>query len=225
MSCLDSFELVRIDVHPHNDFEHFGSLVRAAMIASFAPARCCGITKSGQLCSIKSSSTMRDSLGRLVAEPLRRGSAFCMLHTVLFRVEPVHVRDALIVYMDLETNSLDVLTGKVVEIGALIEGSNFVFSTVVNTGLDESIDQPSVHGISASELLSGPCFSEAFLRFDAFLRHAALKSYINPSHGTWPCFRSFPNVCFLELRRVDLGPCLAHSTIQNVNQTNTRVRK
>ena len=146
----------------------------AAMLASNVPARCCGTTKSGQRCSITSSSSMRGSLGRLVADPLRRGSAFCMLHTVLFRVEPAHIRDSVIVYMDLETNSLDVLTGKVVEIGALIEGSCFTFSTVVNPGQDESIDQPSVHGIAASELLLGPCFSEAFLRFDAFLRHAAL---------------------------------------------------
>ena len=97
-----------------------------------------------------------------------------MLHTVLFRVEPTQARDPLIVYMDLETNSLDVLSGKIVEIGALVEGHGFIFSTVVNPGQDESIYQPSVHGIPASELLSAPCFSEVFVRFDAFLRHAAL---------------------------------------------------
>ena len=64
-----------------------------------------------------------------------------MLHTVLFRVEPTHVRDPLVVYMDLETNSLDVLSGKIVEIGALVEGHGFMFSTVVNPGQDESTDQ------------------------------------------------------------------------------------
>ena len=69
---------------------------------------------------------MRDSLGRLVADPLRRGSAFCMLHTMLFRVELAHARDSIVVYMDLETNSLDILSSKNAEIGALIEGSNFV---------------------------------------------------------------------------------------------------
>ena len=47
-------------------------------------------------------------------------------------------------------------------------------STVVNPGRDEGIDQPSFHGIPASELLSGLSFSKAFWRFDAFLRHAAL---------------------------------------------------
>ena len=56
----------------------------------------------------------------------------------------------------------DVLSGKIVEIGALVEGHGFIFSTVVNPGQDESIDQPSVHGIPASELLSGPSFYEAF---------------------------------------------------------------
>ena len=49
-----------------------------------------------------------------------------------------------------------------------------MFSTVVNPGQDESLDQPSVHGIANSELLSGPCFAEAFWRFNAFLRHASL---------------------------------------------------
>ena len=70
---------------------------------------------------------MRDSLGRLVADPLRRGSSVCLLHTAMFRVEPAHVCDAIVVYVDLETNSLDVLSGKVVEIGAVIEGSRSSF--------------------------------------------------------------------------------------------------
>ena len=191
------------------------------MLASNVSTRCCGTTKSGQRCSITSSSSMTDSLGRLVADPLRKGSSFCMLHTVLFRVEPTQVPDPLVVYMDLETNSLDVLSGKIVEIGALVEGHGFMFSTVVNPGQDESIDQPSVHGIPACELMSGPSFSEAFWRFDAFLRHASLKSYINPYQGTWPCFGTFPNVCFSVFRRVDFSPCLAHSTIQILHQTNT----
>ena len=145
------------------------------MLASTGSTRCAGTTKSGQRCSITSSSRMTDFLGRLVADPLKKGSAFCRLHTVLFRVEPTQVHDFLIVYIDLETNSLDIHCGRIVEIGALVEGHGFMFSTVVNPGgQDESIDQPSVHGIPASELLEAPSFSEAFGRFDAFLRHAAL---------------------------------------------------
>ena len=151
-------------------------LVSGSMLALTAPARCCGTTKSGQRCSITSSSSMRDSLGRLVADPLRRGSPFCMLHTVLFRVEPAHVCDCIVVYMDLETSSLDILSGKIVEIGALIEGSHSTFSTVVDPGQDDSIEQPSVHGIPHEELLLGPCFAEAFQRFCEFVRYAALST-------------------------------------------------
>ena len=147
----------------------------SAMLVSSASARCCGKTKTGQRCSITSSSSMRDSLGRCVAEPLRKGSPFCMLHTVLFCVEPAHVRDAIVCYMDLETDSLDCLRGRIVEIAGLAEDGS-VFSTVVNPGLDACPDQPSVHGIARDELLAGPCFAEAFRRFSEFLRYASLSS-------------------------------------------------
>ena len=108
------FQQSREHVRVFAAFPSLGSQVSVAMLASTVPTRCCGTTKSGQRCSITSSSSMRDSLGRLVADPLRRGSAFCMLHTVLFRVEPTQVRDSIVVYMDLETDSLDVLSGKIV---------------------------------------------------------------------------------------------------------------
>ena len=87
-----------------------------------------------------------------------------MLHTVLFCVAPAHVRDAIVCYMDLETDSLDCLSGRIVEIAGLVEDGS-VFSTVVNPGLDACPDQPSVHGIARDELLAGPCFAEAFRRF------------------------------------------------------------
>ena len=147
----------------------------SAMLVSSASARCCGKTKTGQRCSITSSSSMRDSLGRCVAEPLRKGSPFCMLHTVLFCVEPAHVRDAVVCYMDLETDSLDCLCGRIVEIAGLVEDGS-VFSTVVNPGLDARPDQHSVHGIARDELLAGPCFAEAFRRFSEFLRYASLST-------------------------------------------------
>ena len=46
---------------------------------------------------------------KIGCRPLRGGSAFFMMHTVLFRAEPAHVRDSIVVCMDLETNSLDVV--------------------------------------------------------------------------------------------------------------------
>jgi DNA polymerase III epsilon subunit-like protein len=117
---------------------------------------------------------MRDSAGRFVAEPLRKGGAFCMMHTLLFSRTPAESGGSIVVYIDLETNSLDVLSGKIVEIGALVDGSRNMFSTVVHPGHDASLDDASVHGIPHQELLSGPCFAEAFGRLEHFLRYASL---------------------------------------------------
>ena len=140
-----------------------------------AVVRCCGATKSGQRCSITSSSRMRDSAGRVVAEPLRKGGRFCMMHTVLVAREPVQASCVpVIAYLDLETNSLDVLTGKIVEVGALVHGNRCMFSTVVHPGHGAALGDPSVHGISHEELLSAPSFPEAFVRLDQFLRYASL---------------------------------------------------
>ena len=52
-----------------------------------------------------------------------------------------------------------------------------------------------------------------------------IKSYINPSHGTCDPVGTFSTDKFCDLRRAGLAPCLAHSRIQNVHQTNARVRK
>ena len=66
---------------------------------------------------------MRDAAGRLMAEPLRNGGSFCTMHTVLFPGEPAKTCEAIVAYIDLETNSLDVLSGKILEVGALVDGS------------------------------------------------------------------------------------------------------
>ena len=117
---------------------------------------------------------MKDSAGRFVAEPLRKGSTLCMMHAVLFPKEPARACEAIVAYIDLETNSLDVLSGKIVEIGALVDGSRATFSTVVHPGHDAPLDDAPVHGILHEELVSGPCFAEAFARLDQFLRYASL---------------------------------------------------
>ena len=78
-----------------------------------AAARCNGTSKmSGKRCSITSTSRMRDASGRLVAEPLVRGGAFCRYHTVLFCSQPASIgRDFILAFVDLETDSLlDVAT-------------------------------------------------------------------------------------------------------------------
>lgn len=85
-----------------------------------------------------------------------------MMHTVLFAKKPTQACEPLIAYIDLETNSLDVLSGKIVEIGALVDGNRDMFSTVVHPGHGAACDYLSVHGIPQEELLSGPGFAEAF---------------------------------------------------------------
>ena len=98
-----------------------------------------------------------------------------MMHTVLFPKELSPACQSIVVaYIDLETNSLDVLTGMIVEIGALIDGSRAMFSTVVHPGNDACLDDASVHGIPHEELLRGPSFGEAFVRLDRFLQYASL---------------------------------------------------
>ena len=101
---------------------------------------------------------MRDAAGRLVGPPLALGSPCCLYHTTLFHVCPVEVFDAVVAYIDLETDSLDVLSGNIVVIGALIGGSRAAFSTVINPGSRGSQDLGAVHGIHIDELLQGPSF-------------------------------------------------------------------
>ena len=144
------------------------------MAAPNDDARCAGITGSGQRCSITARSTMRDKAGRLVGRPLSLGAPCCVYHAVLFHTCPADLRDAIWVFIDLETDSLDVLSGNIVEIGALVGGTRASFSTVVNPGRRGTQDANAVHGISPEELQQGPPFLEAFHRLDEFLRFSSL---------------------------------------------------
>ena len=109
------------------------------LASSMAAVRCCATTKAGTRCSITSLSNMKDSAGRFVAEPLRKGCKFCMMHTVLFPRESAPTCEPIIAYIDLETSNLDVLLGKIVEIGALVDGSRATFSMVVHPGHELSL--------------------------------------------------------------------------------------
>ena len=107
---------------------------------------------------------------KLVCEPLRRGGRHCLFHACLFCVRPVALEDAIIVFIDLETTGLSVLTDHIVEIGA-IDAKGTIFTTVVNPLV--SSNGPAVHGISDSELLEGPTFPDAFSRMMHFLESLA----------------------------------------------------
>ena len=117
---------------------------------------------------------MRDANGRLVGRPLALGAPCCLYHAVLFHTVPADLCDAIVAYIDLETDSLDVLSGSIVEIGVLVGDSRAVFSTVVNPRHRGSHEAFAVHGIPQEEIQEGPPFLDAFHRLDEFLRFASL---------------------------------------------------
>ena len=68
---------------------------------------------------------------KLVCEPLKRGGRHCLFHACLFCVKPAVLGDAIIVFLDLETTGLSVLTDHIVEIGC-VDAKGVVLTTVVN---------------------------------------------------------------------------------------------
>ena len=138
------------------------------------PRRCLALTRKGIRCSLTSSSTLKDELGRDVAEPLRRGGNHCAFHARPFCTRPAEefTGAAIVLLLDLETSGLDVSRDLVVEIAATEAPSDPAalgasFATVVSGALDPG-DAPAVHGIAAEEIARGPSFSEAWSRFVAF---------------------------------------------------------
>ena len=139
--------------------------------------RCHGVTRLGKSCSITCKSSLRDDQGRLVAEPLLRGGAYCALHAKPFCVHPavgVDARRLVVVFVDLETTGTAVALDRIVELAAThvpadsrIAGGSF--STVVR--VDPAIlrsrgaGAAEVHGISEEEVAAGPGFVEAWSRF------------------------------------------------------------
>ncbi len=109
----------------HGVLIHFGQGVVAYLLGtmpfrllSASPARCRAVTRSGAQCAINAGSAFRDSSGKLVSEPLRRGGPHCMFHMSLFETRVAHVSgDVLVFYIDFETTGLDVLAAEVLEIG------------------------------------------------------------------------------------------------------------
>ena len=114
---------------------------------------------------------MVDTLsGKLVAEALKRGGSHCLYHAAYFCAREVVVRDAVFVFIDLETTGLSILTDNIVEIG-VVDEHGATFSTVVCPPIVPA--GPAVHGIAHSELQQGPSFACAFERLAKFLDHIA----------------------------------------------------
>jgi hypothetical protein len=140
--------------------------------------QCEGITRAGRRCTVTAKSDFRDSVGRLVAGPLRQGSRVCLLHLELFCTEHVSApEDFLVFFLDLETSGLNVLHDEVLEIALTADPSGAQFATtVLPRRLPEGL---GVHGIGHDELLSGVPFPCAFQRMIAFVQDVVLDALFN----------------------------------------------
>ena len=124
---------------------------------------------------------MTDDAGRLVAAPLRRGSPFCLFHARPFaHVLAPPTGPLALVFLDLETTGVDVSRDRIVELAAHqafenadLPGASFaevirVSDEILQT--DGAKAAARVHGISNEELMNGPRFTEAYVRFLYFLQ-------------------------------------------------------
>ena len=80
--------------------------------------QCSGLTRKGARCSITSTSRLADDRGRLVAEPLQRGGAWCRFHARPVVTQSVDRLDgqAILFFLDLETTGVDVASDQIVEL-------------------------------------------------------------------------------------------------------------
>ena len=134
--------------------------------------RCAGTTRQGRRCSITSGSDLKDQQGRVIAEPLRRGGAKCMLHMELFCPIigcPAEENDIMLFCLDFESTGLDVVLDEVVEVGVVELRSKASFSTTVRPRCSLEARGRNVHGIDDAELMHGPDFGEMFHRMQGFL--------------------------------------------------------
>ena len=141
------------------------------------------------MCTIRSDCNVKDSGGRAVAEPLRRGGTHCIFHATLFCSKPATATDALLFYLDLETTGLNIGSDEIVEFGVIADACSAIYSTVVHPRLLPT-PGPTVHGIPDEELRDGPRFAEAFARlawfFDAVAESAIEDSDASEDDGPRP---------------------------------------
>eukprot|EP00973_Karenia_brevis_P096386 12431531-Karenia_brevis.AAC.3 len=126
--------------------------------------RCCGTTRRGKQCSLTSDSKLQDDYGCDVADPLRKGSPYCLFHIRPFSWQKYELRGPVVViFIDIETTGLNIARDRIVEIGAA--SSNGCFQTVIRPDIP---NQSTVHGITDDELNQGPSFPIAWERFVDF---------------------------------------------------------
>ena len=149
-------------------------------------SRCTGVTRKGPRCSITSTSLLADERGRLVAEPLRRGGAYCRFHARPFVTQSVGCfrGPALLFFLDLETTGVDVASDQIVELACCHAPSDprangAAFSTVVRASAEDTAFH--VHGIEAHEIAAGPDFSVAWSRLIDFVAKLQMVSVLDCS--------------------------------------------
>jgi DNA polymerase III epsilon subunit-like protein len=137
-------------------------------------ARCSGTTKKNTRCTITGASSMTDSSGRLVSQPLRRGGAYCALHAKPFILRPAAADVVVVVFLDLETTGVDIARDRIVELAAThaptdarAMGGSYSTTVWVEPHIlqERGAEAATVHGISDEEIALGPGFSEAWARF------------------------------------------------------------
>ena len=177
-------------------------------------ASCTGITRAGKKCQITHTSSMVDSNGRLVAAPLRRGSAFCLLHARPFMHFPAApMGPFVLLLLDLETTGTDVGRCRVVEIAAAQAVDDAgkpgaCFAQVVKVP-DEILSSPearvasAVHGISDEEISTSHNFPTVWERFLGFVERT-LNDYVTEEDSEsdheesgLPCMPDEPPVLLL----------------------------
>ena len=128
--------------------------------------RCSGVTRKGTQCSIDSCSRLTDERGRLVADPLRLGGAYCRFHARPFVTKCVEHFDgpALVFFLDLEATGVDVASDQIIEIACIHAPSDprakgAAFSSVVRATAEDTAFH--IRGIDPSEIAAAPTFNVA----------------------------------------------------------------
>ena len=148
---------------------------------------CCGVTRAGRKCKLTADSTLKE------AEPLRRGSDYCLFHARPFAANPCLSecpQSLEIILLDLETTGVSVVEDRIVELAAIqiplagnMPGRTFSTTVAVDNHILETRGQEAaaVHGISQAEIAAGPPFPEAWHRFLQFVESLSNFQIQDPS--------------------------------------------
>ena len=127
---------------------------------------------------------MTDAVGKLVAEPLRRGCSYCRFHMRPFSHAPAEVSGPVVLlFLDLETTGTDVSSCRIVELAVAqahdsdhLPAASFAQVVSVPAAILNSTSAraaAAIHGISDDEIGIGPAFPVVWERFLWFVEQVA----------------------------------------------------